>query len=30
MPPVMAECMSAPVPAITRQVNVEALNSCSA
>ena len=30
MPPVMAECMSEPVPAMTRQVKVLALNSCSA
>ena len=30
MPPVMAEYMSEPVPAITRQVNVLALYSCSA
>ena len=28
--PVMAEYMSEPVPAITRAVKVEALNSCSA
>jgi hypothetical protein len=25
-----AECMSEPVPAMTRQVKVDALNSCSA
>ena len=30
MAPVMAEYMSEPVPAMTRAVNVEALNSCSA
>src|SRR6218665_1594585 len=30
MAPTMAECMSLPVPAITRAAKVEALNSCSA
>ncbi|CKV67515.1 Uncharacterised protein [Mycobacterium tuberculosis] len=30
MAPVMAEYMSEPVPATTRAVKVEALNSCSA
>jgi hypothetical protein len=30
MAPVMAEYMSEPVPAMTRPVKVEALNSCSA
>jgi hypothetical protein len=30
MAPVTAENMSEPVPAMTRAVNVEALNSCSA
>ncbi len=30
MPAVIAENMSAPVPATTRQAKVEALNSCSA
>ncbi|MDT4839043.1 hypothetical protein FQZ97_728230 [compost metagenome] len=30
MAPEMAEYMSEPVPAITRDVNVDALNSCSA
>ena len=30
MPPAMQEYRSEPVPAITRVVNVEALNSCSA
>ena len=28
--PVMQECMSDPVPAMTRAVKVDALNSCSA
>lgn len=30
MAPVMLEWISAPVPAMTRAVNVDALNSCSA
>ena len=30
MAPVMQEYMSEPVPAMTRPVKVEALNSCSA